>query len=588
MKKTLFYFLFLLASFITMNLLNHSSITINALGIKVDETIYKSEDVSISSVTLTTYISSTKEEYVGVDWNMDPIIENINYYSYNNIYIYNSINERLTGYENNTGMPTPIYTQEFINFSPGSYSLNILSSGNQSHMRLNLISSNIIRNINLTYSVHSNSTTITSDFISNESFYLVFYSSVAENKELSTITFSPITIEQTDNSSPVFEPQVFITGTNNPASLEYILSQVKFVDEVDGDILVTKDDVQIDTYSSNKYNVGKWEIEVSVSDRSNNKAVGTIEVWVQDKTPPVITGTTNFTSNMSSPITEQYLKSSLTIEDNVDTTFSINIIENTFTGNEQSLGTYKISYNTTDSNGNTSNTFTILITTFDDIKPIIEGTNSYSSSYQTLIDIETIKQQIIVSDNITSSDLLDIKIKEDTYTTNFNKPGVYKIIFNVIDENNNTSDDFIINIEVSDIVPPLFYTNNSFIGISKATSLSKEELSKILIDIEGLTNTENTIEILSSQYNFQNNNGPGLYTVSYILKHCDDTLDQIRNLTIKVYDENFSENEKEETITIKKQTSILNKIIHALKYFFVNLFKSIAFIFTFGKIKPCW
>ena len=149
MKKTLFYFLFLLASFITMNLLNHSSITINALGIKVDEIIYKSEDVSISSVTLTTYISSTKEEYVGVDWNMDPIIENINYYSYNNIYIYNSINERLTGYENNTGMPTPIYTQEFINFSPGSYSLNILSSGNQSHMRLNLISSSLTRNINI-------------------------------------------------------------------------------------------------------------------------------------------------------------------------------------------------------------------------------------------------------------------------------------------------------------------------------------------------------------------------------------------------------------------------------------------------------
>ena len=108
------------------------------------------------------------------------------------------------------------------------------------------------------------------------------------------------------------------------------------------------------------------------------------------------------------------------------------------------------------------------------------------------------------------------------------------------------------------------------------------------MDIEGLTNTENTIEILSSKYNFENTNEEGTYTVSYVIKHTNNSSNEIRNLTIKVYDENFSENEKEETITIKKQTSILNKIIHALKYFFVNLFKSIAFIFTFGKIKPCW
>lgn len=588
MKKTLIYFLFFIAIYITMNLLNYNSFTINALGIKVGESIYKSEDVSISSVTMTTYISSTKEEYVGVDWNMDPIIENINYYSYNNIYIYNSINERLTGYENNTGMPKPIYTQEFINFSPGSYSLNILSSGNQSHMRLNLISSNVTRNINLTYSVHSNSTTITSDFISNESFYLVFYSSIDENKELSTITFSPITIEQIDTSSPVFEAQVFITGTNNPASLEYILSQVKFVDEVDGDILVTKNNVITDTYSSNKYNVGKWEIEVSVSDKSNNKAVGTIEVWVQDKTPPVITGTTNFTSNMSSPITEEYLRSTLAITDNVDSDFNINVLENTFTGNEQCLGTYKISYNTTDSNNNTSNTFTLLVTTFDDIRPTIEGTNSYSSSYQTLIDIETIKQQIIVSDNITSSDLLNIIIKEDNYTPNFDKPGTYTITFITTDETNNNSDDFNVNITVSDIVPPLFYTNNSFIGISKATSLSKEELSKILMDIEGIANTENTIEILSSKYNFENTNEEGTYTVSYVIKHTDNSSNEIRNLTIKVYDETISKNEKAETNITKNKISLFRKIINVLKYFFINLFKSIAFIFTFGKIKPCW
>ena len=108
------------------------------------------------------------------------------------------------------------------------------------------------------------------------------------------------------------------------------------------------------------------------------------------------------------------------------------------------------------------------------------------------------------------------------------------------------------------------------------------------MDIEGIANTENTIEILSSKYNFENTNEEGTYTVSYVIKHTDNSSNEIRNLTIKVYDETISKNEKAETNITKNKISLFRKIINVLKYFFINLFKSIAFIFTFGKIKPCW
>lgn len=590
MKKKIFKFLFVFILFVTlMSIAN--TLKVNALAIKVGEKSYNSESSSLSSITMTTYLSSVKQEFAGLGSGMVPTYKESNYYSYNEIYIGKSLNSTIVGYSEKTdsfGNKLPIFDTKVTNFNAGTYSLSILSTSDKSHMRLKLIGQSSTRDLNMSYYNYANSMTFTCDFSSNESFYLVFYSSLGESKELSPITFSPITLEQLDNSSPVFESQVFITGTNSPVSLEYILSQVKFVDEVDGNIPVTKDNVTIDTYTSNKYNVGKWIIEVSASDRSNNRATGTIEVWVQDKTPPTITGITNFTSYMSSPLSEQYLKSTLIITDNHDTTFNINIIENTFNEKEHTLGTYKISYNVTDSNNNTSNTFTILITTIDDIKPTITGTNTYSSSYQTLIDIETIKNQLLATDNVTPKEQLNIVIKEDNYTSNFDKIGLYTLTLTVKDESNNDSDDFIVNIEVSDIVPPLFYTNNSFIGISKATSLSKEELEKILIDIEGITSTENTVEILSSKYNFQNENESGSYSVSYIIKNKNNSSNEIRNLTIKVYDDFSNTTKKIKQEANEDNISIFNRIKNFLKYLFVNLFKTIAFIFTFGKIKPNW
>ena len=590
MKKKMFNFLFIFILFIALiSIIN--AIKVNALAIKVGEKSYNSESPSLSSITMTTYLSSVKQEFAGLGSGMVPTYKESNYYAYNEIHIGKNLSSTIVGYSEQTdsfGNRLPIFDNKVTNFNAGTYSLSILSAGDQSHMRLKLVGQNSIRDLNISYYKYANSTTFTCDFSSNESFYLVFYSSLGESKELSPITFSPITIEQIDNSSPVFESQVFITGTNNPVSLEYILSQVKFVDEVDGDIPVTKDNITIDTYTSNKYNVGKWQIEVSVHDKANNLATGTIEVWVQDKTPPTITGTSAFTSYMSSPLSEQHLKSTLIITDNHDTTFNINVVENTFYEKEHTLGTYKISYNVIDSNNNTSNTFTILITTVDDIKPTITGTNAYSSSYKTLIDIETIKDQLSASDNITQKEQLNILIKEDNYTSNFDKPGLYTLTLTVKDESNNNSDDFIVNIEVSDIVPPLFYTNNSFIGISKATSLSKEELEKILMDIEGITSTKNTIEILSSKYNFQSTNESGSYSVSYIIKNENNFYNETKNLTIKVYDDFTNKTEESKQETKENNTSIFNKIKNFLKYLFINLFKTIAFIFTLGKIKPDW
>lgn len=591
MKKNIIYTLFLLASFIGINYIMNDSTKIHAIVAVVGDESFSSEDSSINGVIMTTYISSVKQEFAGLGSGMTPILKDVNYYSYNEIKIYKEAKASNDGYQNNNGMPIPIIKKEYIKFSAGSYSLNIISSGDQSHMKLQLMSSSGIRDLNLNTSFNNNATNFNCEFSSNYDFHLIFKSSLTESKNLSQITFSPITVEQVDNSAPVFDTQVFITSSKDPSTLEYILSQVKFVDEVDGVITVTKDNITLDTYSSNKYNVGKWQIILTAKDKAGNSATGTLEVWVQDKTPPTITGQTSYTSNMSSPLTESYLRTTLIITDNVDTNFNINLISDNFSNNKSIIGTYTVSYNVIDSNGNTSNTFTIAITTVDDIKPTITGTSNYNSSYQTLIDLETIKSNLVLKDNVSDTTAITLQIKENNYTDNFNTPGTHSIKFIAIDEKDNTSNDFIVTINVSDIVPPLFYTSNSFIGISQATLLSSEELSKILLDMEGLANTGNTIEILSSNYNFKNDNDKGTYTVSYRVRYTDNALSNTKSLIIKVYEEATQDdnNETKNPIenTTKKET-FFKRVLNALKYFFVNLFKSIAFIFTFGKVKPNW
>ena len=317
-----------------------------------------------------------------------------------------------------------------------------------------------------------------------------------------------------DSMAPALETQVFLTDVDSPVSLEYVLSQVKFFDEVDGNITVTMDNVTTDNYSANKNNVGKYTVVVSATDRAGNTGTGTIEIWVQDKTGPIITGQSTFISNMSSPLTEEYIRSQLNATDNVDSDVEITLVEDNFSNNEYAVGTKTIIYRATDSAGNVSIDYTITVNCVDDIKPTIAGESSYTTSYKNSIDINTIKNALTLNDNISSE--LTLELVSDNYTGNESIPGMYQIKYRTTDESGNISEVFTVTIEVNDKIPPVFYTSGLFIGISKANTLTHQEIVNLLLYMEGLAEEGNGVNVLSyGGYEVEATNAPGTYTLTY-------------------------------------------------------------------------
>ena len=117
-----------------------------------------------------------------------------------------------------------------------------------------------------------------------------------------------------------------------------------------------------DNYTPNMYKIGRWQIDVSATDKSGNTGYGMILVIVEDVTSPVIEGLSTYTSYMSNLILESTIRENLRIIDNVDelSIESLNVIEDTYT-NSNSVGEYKIKYQAIDLSGNVSAIFEVKI-----------------------------------------------------------------------------------------------------------------------------------------------------------------------------------------------------------------------------------
>ena len=390
-----------------------------------------------------------------------------------------------------------------------------------------------------------------------------------------------------DTMAPAIETQVFFTDVDSPMTLDYILSQVKFVDEVDGDI---EEVVVSDNYSSNKNKVGKWTIEVKATDNAGNTGYGTIEVWVQDKTAPIINGKTTYTSNMSSPLTREYIESQLSVSDNVDESVELTLVSDGFTGNENVVGTKTIVYRATDSAGNTSIDYTITINCVDDIKPTITGESNYTTSYKVALDVNTIKNALTLNDNISTG--LTLEEVSNNYTGNESIPGTYFIKYRTTDNAGNISETFTITIVVNDKIPPVFYTSGLFIGISQANTLTHDDIVEVLLNMEQIVNENVGVALVDfGGYDVAGVNSPGVYTLSYRLVAEDGVESEVKTATINVLGEEEVKENDEKTQVEQRVKNLWQKIGD----FFGNLWKWIVKYLGFGwlwdkdnKYNPTW
>ena len=178
--------------------------------------------------------------------------------------------------------------------------------------------------------------------------------------------------------------------------------------------------------------------------------------------------------------------------------------------------TYEYIIHASDNSGNDD--FIVLsLKVIDSEAPFIYGSNEYSVPSGSLLSINAIKNSFVVSDDVDSSEDIRITVKNDSYTKNYDKPGVYYVTFNATDTQGNSSE-FVVKISVMDREAPNFY--NSYNAVSKSCTVYKSldsvlVMSDIISTLKAIDDVDGELEIKIHTDKYSGNGEvPGKYVVT--------------------------------------------------------------------------
>lgn len=324
-----------------------------------------------------------------------------------------------------------------------------------------------------------------------------------------------------DKLPPVFNgyKELYKTNIDSPIPLETILKSITALDETDGDI-TNKIEIIYENYSANTHRIGVYTIMLSVHDSLNNKSTLTIHIDIEDTTPPLIDGVQDYISYLSEPLNIEQIKAQTLVTDNYYKNLEkeLYVCEDTYSQNKHKPGIYYVFLCVNDLSNNYSTPFKTTIEVKDDIKPIIEGLDYYTTSISSPISIQEIMYSLAASDsNIDISE--NIYILEDYYSSYKNTLGEKHIFFEVNDSYGNLSSPFKVTINLIDDIPPSIFglnTFTSFLSHPYSSSYIKQQLT-------ALDNYDNNIthllEIIEDTYT-QNINNKGTY---YLILQVQDS-----------------------------------------------------------------
>ena len=301
-----------------------------------------------------------------------------------------------------------------------------------------------------------------------------------------------------------------IANVDNKISIKDLKSKITAYDECEGIVEVT---IKEDLYSDNYNKLGTYNVTFQASDTSGNTAELIIKIKVIDTIAPQISGQTSINSYMSNPLTIEQIKTTRTVTDNYDSNLNglLEISSDNYSGNTQKQGTFKIIFTVKDTSNNVSLPFTISITMLDDIAPTISGEQSYKINVKNKLNLNEIISQLTATDNVDKNPI--IEIKDDAYTANYFKVGIYQVSFIAKDSSQNTSSPFTININTEDTDSPIFYASQKFIGVDPSSQIPIEELITLINETNNINLNEVTeINIIEDNYS-SNYSINGTYTI---------------------------------------------------------------------------
>lgn len=163
-------------------------------------------------------------------------------------------------------------------------------------------------------------------------------------------TTDTASVKVVDKTKPIIEcKQTEIVLSDADKTGDY-LEKLTAKDEIDGDLTPN---MKVDDLDVEYGKVGKYQIKVSVADKSNNVCTKSFNVVIKDKTPPELTlsqSTFSVQVNASAP----NYKSGVKAVDRIDGDVTSSIVVDDSAVNYSTAGTYSVIYKITDRSGYTS------------------------------------------------------------------------------------------------------------------------------------------------------------------------------------------------------------------------------------------
>jgi hypothetical protein len=327
-------------------------------------------------------------------------------------------------------------------------------------------------------------------------YVLTYDVSDAAGNAATTITRS---VQVTDNTAPV----ITLIGSS---AINHELN-TPFTDPGANATDVPSQDLSssiVVTGSVNTTLTGTYNLTYNVTDVDGNLATSvTRQVIVSDTGTPTITllGTASLEHEQGSAYNEQ----GATATDAIDGNLTADIIVGGDIVNVNLAGTYTITYDVSDSNGNPAPTVSRAVNVSDTTPPTLTLLGNANVLHE--LGAPYTEASATASDNINGDITSSIAIGGNT--VNINSPGTYTISFNVSDSSGNAAAPVSRVVQVADRTPPII----TLIG----SPTINHEVGTIFVD-PGATASDNINGDLTSSINFSgsvNASVPGTYTLTY-------------------------------------------------------------------------
>lgn len=310
-----------------------------------------------------------------------------------------------------------------------------------------------------------------------------------------------------DEIAPIINgPNVLEVDVNQPPLLGDIIdTSYTMYDEYDGGLPY---EIMVDHYTSSKDTIGSYLVSFEVTDTSGNITIQTFTIEVKDYDPPIMESSSNYTTNVDQLETTDAIIHNLIFSDNYDTDLTIEVVENTYISNEQTVGQYFLKIKVTDQSLNES-IFTIHIEVYDNIPPVLTGPDTIQISYTEALKVEDILPLLAPSDNNTNLTTNDIQIVTDLYTNRTEEIGVYTIQFKVVDASGLEAY-HTVEITVVDDQLPIIFVDDYIVKINPDVTFNQQDALNLLIHSKELNEGDYAMQVLIDEYT-GNEKIPGLY-----------------------------------------------------------------------------